>query len=141
MWFLGMCGNGREAYLRKALQMKKQYRKTLSLLLRGLWLALAMGCLTHSILMTIEGETGEAKLPAAIGMLALSAPLGFLAFVAVAAVISGADALFPGDWLSSIDFGIEIVGLLIVAVSGYWQWFYLFPWLIRRYRQPKANPG
>lgn len=109
------------------------------IVLRVLWLFLAIALLCHGLYARLSGLPAEALVPMTLGMVALSFPIG-LAIVSVAGLVFMVlDQLFlapkPPLWLYAGDLALW----LSLAVGGYWQWFYLFPMLSKSYRESRHS--
>lgn len=98
-----------------------------------LWLALAVG---FSIFGLYYG--GEHNVAAAIILLILSSPAGYIAFAVTALLISFFEKFSPG-FSGHYDLAIGITGNVLAILLGYLQWFVLVPKLFEKFKKWRSS--
>lgn len=104
--------------------------RRLRLVLQGLWCVSALFVLAI-VLWFFDGRpNSDVDEVLAIGMLALSFPLG----VAVAAIVGAAGRLLASGYglILSVSYVSIVVTWVVFFAVGYWQWFVGVPWILRK---------
>ena len=73
----------------------------------------------------------------AYGMLFLAFPIGLL--VALIAGGIGYVLFTVFGYVVSVSYATIAIGWAIFALAGYWQWFWLLPLLLRKFRRPQST--
>ncbi len=97
------------------------------------WVLLCVGVLVYY---AFNRSKHEIEFLVMIDIIALSFPIGWVAAMASGWLFFGLDSLFGHT--GSRDEGV-IVFWFIALLLGYWQWFALVPWVIRRFRATRRG--
>ncbi|MGI8423404.1 MAG: hypothetical protein ACR2NO_04745 [Chloroflexota bacterium] len=104
------------------------------MVLKWTWITLAVAVLLLTLFFFDGRANSDADTVLAYGMLTLSFPIGL--FIALIAGGVGYVAHSAFGYVVPVSYWSIVIGWILFAVGGYWQWFVLAPTLWRKLRAP-----
>jgi hypothetical protein len=115
--------------------MQGKMRNHLFAIAKWSWIACSVAVLLVTLYSYDGKPNSDADVLLAYGMLALSFPLSLLLSAIVGVVGYLAYSMY--GYVLQTSYWSIVLTWMCFFIAGYWQWFKLLPWLIRRMRERK----
>ena len=104
-------------------------------ILKWVWVALCVAVLVVTVCHYDSSRQNDIGIFTIWSMLILTFPMGHVSSTLIALFLE-IKFWITGQW-SEDSLLLLITAWLIMFAAGYWQWVYLIPWLVKRYKKNK----